>query len=97
MVPAVVLRVALPPEGDALVVLAHKLEGRRARGVGGGLGNSEVFSEGLGCLAGGAGSGYFGGRTGWVEGRGSMRAGRPGEEASVWRSGLGVLVREGQG
>lgn len=28
MVPAVILRVTLPPEGDALVVLAHKLEGR---------------------------------------------------------------------
>ena len=28
VVPTVVLRVTLPPEGDALVVLAHKLEGR---------------------------------------------------------------------
>lgn len=27
MVPAVILRVTLPPEGDALVVFAHELEG----------------------------------------------------------------------
>lgn len=97
VVPAVILRVALPPEGDALVVLAHKLEGRRARGVGGGLGNLEVFFEGLGRLTGEAGSGYFGERTSWVEGWDGMSAGRPGEGVSVWRPGLGVLVREGQG
>lgn len=28
VVPTIVLCVTLPPEGDALVILAHKLEGR---------------------------------------------------------------------
>lgn len=43
VVPAVVLRVTLPPEGDALVVLADKLEGRRGReGLVGVWGTQEV-------------------------------------------------------
>lgn len=44
VVPAVVLRVTLPPEGDALVVLAHKLEGRWGReGLVGVWGTQEIF------------------------------------------------------
>ena len=44
VVPAVVLRVTLPPEGDALVVLAHKLEGRWGReGLVGVWGIQEIF------------------------------------------------------
>ena len=43
MIPTVVLRVTLPPEGDALVIFAHKLEDRWARGVGKGMRNSEGF------------------------------------------------------
>lgn len=61
MVPTVVLGVTLPPEGDALVVLAHKLEGRGARwgwwgaggrrdGVGGGQGGGETGLVGPGEL-----------------------------------------------
>lgn len=44
VVPAVVLRVTLPPERDALVVLAHKLEGRWGQeGLVGVRGTQEVF------------------------------------------------------
>ena len=44
VVPAVVLRVTLPPEGDALVILADKLEGRGGReGLVGVWGTQEVF------------------------------------------------------
>lgn len=44
VIPAVVLRVTLPPEGDALVVLADKLEGRWGReGLVGVWGTQEVF------------------------------------------------------
>lgn len=51
MVPTIVLSVTLPPEGDALVILAYKLEGKWARGVGEGMGNLEVFlSRGKKCF-----------------------------------------------
>lgn len=69
MVPTVVLGVTLPPEGNALVVLAHKLEGRWGQEGLVGSGELRSFSfERLGCFKEVAGSGCLGGgRAGWDE------------------------------
>lgn len=51
MVPAVILRVTLPPEGDALVVLAHKLEGGWGKmGLVGAWGTQKLFFQGAEML-----------------------------------------------
>lgn len=79
VVPTVILCVTLPPEGDALVVPAHKLEGRweqeelvEAWGLRG------FSSEGLACFKEAVGLRHFGGRLSWLEGW-DTRAGRPGQ------------------
>lgn len=51
MVPAVILRVTLPPEGDALVVLAHELEGGWDKmGLVGAWGTQKLFFQGAEIL-----------------------------------------------
>lgn len=101
VVPAVVLRVTLPPEGDALVILAHKLGGQvGGEGVNWGVwGTQEIFFlRGLVCLLEAAGSGILGegeldGRLGFGDCREASRGYLCGAWGwGYWRGGVRVGV-----